>query len=79
MGVLNCSRRDCTNVMCDRLSSEHGYICDECFDELVKAGIGTDVHKFMERETDNELNLDAATEYFDGLFPDMGYGHRYEE
>lgn len=25
--------------MCDRLSNDYGYICDECFDELVLSGL----------------------------------------
>jgi len=36
MGVLNCDRNGCDNVMCDRSSHEYGYICDECFEELVQ-------------------------------------------
>ena len=35
MGVMACNRNGCKNVMCDRYSEEHGYLCDECFDELV--------------------------------------------
>ena len=38
MGILPCSREGCENVMCDRLSSV-GYICHECFDELVELGV----------------------------------------
>ena len=34
MSVLACDRRGCTNIMCDRLSDNHGYICEECFAEL---------------------------------------------
>ena len=31
MGVLACYRNGCTNIMCDRYSHEHGYICYDCF------------------------------------------------
>lgn len=34
MGVLACDRYKCPNIMCDRLSDIHGYICNECFEEL---------------------------------------------
>ncbi len=37
MGVLACFRKDCQNIMCDRLSSTYGYICNECFEELIEA------------------------------------------
>ena len=47
MGVLRCSRGDCDNIMCDRISDEYGYICDECFDELVSMGITANIDEFM--------------------------------
>ena len=47
MSVLRCSRGDCDNIMCDRYSPDYGYICDECFDELVSRGIDTDIAEFM--------------------------------
>lgn len=36
MGVLSCSRNGCSNVMCDRYSRLYGYICNECFEQLVR-------------------------------------------
>ena len=38
MSVLACDRNGCDNVMCDRLSHEYGYICHECFKDLVNSG-----------------------------------------
>lgn len=35
MSVLECNRENCQNIMCDRYSSEFGYICNECFNELI--------------------------------------------
>jgi len=37
MGVLACFRKGCQNIMCDRYSSTYGYICHECFEELIEA------------------------------------------
>lgn len=37
MSVLQCNRRGCPNIMCDRYSYNHGYLCDSCFEELVVA------------------------------------------
>jgi len=34
MGVKECRRKDCDNIMCNRYSQRFGYICDECFEEL---------------------------------------------
>jgi hypothetical protein len=34
MGVMNCSRKGCDNIMCDTYVSEVGYICNECKQEF---------------------------------------------
>jgi hypothetical protein len=34
MAIMACDRNNCINIMCDRYSSEYGYICNECFEEL---------------------------------------------
>lgn len=47
MSVLECNRYNCQNIMCDRYSHEYGYICNECFLELVDSGIDTDIETFM--------------------------------
>jgi len=38
MGVIPCDRVGCENIMCSRLSDRYGYLCWECFDELVALG-----------------------------------------
>ena len=47
MGVMECYRKNCKNILCDRYSSTYGYICWECFDELVSLGPKTDIESFM--------------------------------
>ena len=47
MGVMGCNRRGCSSVCCNRLSSEFGYICDECFEELVESGPTTNIDHFL--------------------------------
>lgn len=37
MSVLACRRAGCENIMCDRYSTQYGYICEECFEELVNS------------------------------------------
>ena len=46
MGVMPCYRADCKNIMCDRYSEEFGYICSDCFEEMVAAQV-EDIAKFM--------------------------------
>jgi hypothetical protein len=33
--------------MCDRYSHRYGYLCNDCFEELVAKGEGVDVHEFL--------------------------------
>lgn len=39
MGVMSCSRKNCTNIMCDTYISNIGYICDECKHEFMSENI----------------------------------------
>jgi len=34
MGVMNCSRKDCENILCDTYIPDIGYICRECKEEF---------------------------------------------
>ena len=48
MGVMECDRAGCENIMCHRRSVKHGYLCEDCFKELVeKLARGADVTRFM--------------------------------
>lgn len=70
MGVKECFRKDCENIMCDFYSVKHGYICDECFNELedliyAKRCDGimhVDINKFMESSKNNDF-LHEEDEY----------------
>lgn len=68
MSVLSCDRRGCENIMCDRLSHEHGYLCDECFDELVELGATANIYQFMAtRKYETDTNP-GSYEYFNKIF-----------
>ena len=71
MGVMSCSRRGCENIMCDRYSYEYGYICNECYAELVERGVGIDVEEFMDttKEDSYKTSTDIAEKIYDALFP----------
>lgn len=47
MSVMACSRVYCDNILCDRWSRTFGYICSDCFEELVEAGPEIDIDLFM--------------------------------
>jgi hypothetical protein len=53
--------------MCDRLSDKYGYICHECFDELVSLGVQTDIDAFLDSPKRNK-NREAAIAYFEMIF-----------
>jgi hypothetical protein len=67
MSVLACDRNDCGNIMCDRYSHEYGYICDECYEELLHSGI-QDIQKFMDSPKREDFFNDEREEYLSGVF-----------
>lgn len=72
MGVLACNRNGCENVMCDRLSDEYGYICDECFEELCESDNFTNIEDFMKsKKGGSSNNKEAIYAYMDKVFPLM--------
>jgi hypothetical protein len=69
MSVLTCNRKGCQNIMCDRHSHEYGYICNECFEELVNEE-NLDIEDFMDSEK-GETWLDrnsARRDYLSKIF-----------
>lgn len=66
MSVLACSRRDCENIICDRYSYEYGYICHECFRELVRVN-PSDIDAFMNTKPNFEKQ-ENVLEKFDKIF-----------
>lgn len=56
MGVMSCSRRGCSNIMCDTHIHDIGYVCNDCQKEF-KQYLGemnqnprtaTDIHNALE-------------------------------
>lgn len=72
MGVKQCSRAECGSVMCDRYSEHFGYICQECFQELVELGVAADIKAFMssEKARSRRDDKELAHKRFDRMFPD---------
>lgn len=68
MGVLACSRYNCSNIMCDRYSHVYGYLCAECFEELVSLGKGVNVEKFL-RSQKREIKENGSFDKWDREFP----------
>ena len=68
MGVLHCERNSCNNVMCNRCSPEYGYICDECFEELVALGTNSNIANFMASEKENSDNIKSTRQKLEEIF-----------
>ena len=66
MSVLPCNRKGCENIMCDRLSSEYGYICESCFQELLHSNM--DVKNFMNTEKNTLRDQKYREEYLNKEF-----------
>ncbi len=67
MGVLSCDRPGCDNIMCDRYSGKHGYLCWECFNELVAKKIP--VSEFMRTIRAEEDENPYTEEFYNEIFP----------
>ena len=65
MGVMTCDRKGCERILCDRYSSEYGYICYTCFSELVDRD-PKDIEAFMSKKP-KKGNRDFND--YDRIFP----------
>ena len=79
MSVLECDRRGCENIMCDRMS-DNLYICNECFDELVNISIAQNVSfkDFMESEPQRNME-ESMRAYWEKRIPIMKGSPFYQE
>jgi len=67
VSVLECDRRGCEHIMCDRLSDTHGYICWQCYDELINLGT-LDIAGFMDSAKAVVDDREAAEQYIESVF-----------
>lgn len=68
MGVMACNRNGCDNIMCDRYSQKYGYICGQCFEELVTKYTTGCLSEFMESDKNETLNLDCNRYILEKIF-----------
>lgn len=61
MKMNKCNRGNCSHIMCDRYSIRYGYICSDCFSELIKSNLS--IRDFM--ETDPGDSLEKKDRYED--------------
>jgi hypothetical protein len=69
MGVMNCNRKDCDNILCDRYADDLGYICNSCYNEMIedqKYNPKFTIDGFMKNSKflpDSEVDLDSLFSY----------------
>lgn len=68
MSVLQCDRNGCENVMCERYSEQYGYICDECFEELVGSSGYPLISEFMNSKKQELVKINYARERCNKIF-----------
>lgn len=69
MGVMECDRKGCQNILCDRYNSTYGYICDECFEELENKPLPVDILQFMDTEKGELANTQHIKGWLNSIFP----------
>lgn len=57
MGVMNCSRVGCSNIMCDTYVDDVGYVCYECTSEFKKYLSFKNSTELTEREFHAEFKI----------------------
>lgn len=62
MGVLACDRRGCENIMSDYYSPTYGYLCRECYSELLEKCEGISIGDFMYQMKDYDPVDSARTQ-----------------
>jgi hypothetical protein len=66
---MACDRTGCEGIMCDRHSSDYGYICNDCFNELVGLGHSVNIEEFMGNvKTDINVNYAHSLEKWNNIF-----------
>ena len=70
MSVMNCNRKGCKSIMCNLYSSDFGYICWDCYKELLYLGkVGKDhTRQFMNRSLLNVEDYDTVEKYYENIF-----------
>jgi hypothetical protein len=72
MGNLHCDRAGCEHIMCERMSHEHGYLCESCFEELLNVTT-FDVAGFMKSRKPAPLFSQVRETFCNGTFPKMKF------
>lgn len=72
MSILSCDVYGCPNIMCSRISHKlNKYICNDCFDRIVKIGIlnKTQILEFFKTEPPELIDdlVDVET-YYESIF-----------
>ena len=67
MGVMQCDRNYCENILCEHHSNDYGYLCNECFQELINSELSID--EFIQtRKKSLRKDYESREEYIRSQF-----------
>jgi hypothetical protein len=66
MSVLSCDRRGCKNIMCDMYSHKYGYLCNECYSQLLESNLS--IKCFMESNKKSFMKRNSRSEELEREF-----------
>jgi hypothetical protein len=69
MSVMGCDRKGCEMVMCHRHNRDYGYICHECFQELLDSTLDVEDVMVSKKDSNREIKKEARELYLNKLFP----------
>ena len=61
MGVMTCSRKDCSNILCDTYVESIGYVCYDCQSEFKEYLENNDLHPTTVGEINKHLSFFMKT------------------
>lgn len=71
MGLMICNRKGCYRVMCDLYSHKFGYICSNCYHELIESKM--EIKDFMQTaKEDMPIKRTISIEEIEAEFQDVG-------
>jgi hypothetical protein len=78
MGVNECDRRGCENIMCSHLSRRHGYLCSDCLTELYHTELrfsspSQTIKLFMLTERGECERMQIPSEFVDSEFRSLDW------
>jgi len=68
--MTKCARAGCNNTDCQRHSVKFGYLCSQCFEELMQLKTPVNISRFISTEAKPKtFRQQQILHFYDALFP----------